>query len=90
MVHFPTKRQREAVATQLEHGRSARTVALQRGVSDRTVREVAKRSGLKYLAFMRSAPLTDAHRTARMAFAKKHKRTDWARVRLTASHWPLY
>ncbi len=82
MVKLRTKAQRLAVVQHLDKGGSSRTAALPRGVSKTTIRRVARRSGMKYLAYTRSCPLTDAHRAARLAFAKRHRKTDWTRVSL--------
>lgn len=52
-------------------------------VSGRTVRRRLKEAGFFYSSPLEKPLLTEAHRKARLSWAKKHEKTDWSKVVFT-------
>ena len=80
---------RGLVRTLVQGGRSGRE-AHRLGVSTRTVQRTARSAGNRYLSTTRTMPLTAAHKTQRLRFARRHlrMRTNWNQVNLPASLRP--
>jgi len=76
---FP-KSQKGAVARALHAGIPTEDLTVRYSVSKRTVGRAARLGGARWLSCVREPPLTARHRHLRLAFARKHRKTNFRKV----------